>query len=72
MSRHRHAGIVNTRKPKVGERRWSTYFNNWIYLHRYTSDVEWWYRVGDPNTGAFYKSQVRWSSMPFTKKEATQ
>jgi len=49
--------------PKVGDRRWSNYFKNWVYLASFVSDNEWWFTVGTPN-GRPVKAQTAWTKMP--------
>jgi N-acetylmuramoyl-L-alanine amidase len=52
--------------PAEGDRRWSNYFKNWVYLVRYTSDTDWSFTVGQRNTGQVLKAQAAWSAMPRT------
>jgi len=49
--------------PAIGDRRWSNYFKNWIYLVTFTSDTSWTFTVGACGAGQPKQAQTPWSKM---------
>lgn len=52
--------------PKYGDRRWSNYFKNWVYLVAYINDTVWLFTVGGVCAGEPKRAQTAWSAMPRT------
>lgn len=52
--------------PKPGDRRWSGYFKNWIFLVAYISDTDWTFTVGGVGAGQIRHAGTKWSLMPRT------
>lgn len=52
--------------PATGDRRWSGYFKNWVYLVQFISDANWTFTVGAPGAGRVMQAQTAWSAMPRT------
>jgi len=56
-------------RPKAGEKRWSDYFGEYVYLTTFIDDDHWYFRLG--NSLRNYKSQSLWSMMPLDKPESS-
>jgi hypothetical protein len=50
--------------PSPGDRRWSGYFKNWVYLVAYIADNNWTFTVGAYGAGQVQHAETQWSLMP--------
>lgn len=51
-------------RPRIGDRRWSRYFGEWLILTRYVSDAEWYYVRESDLRGLGARASTPWSAMP--------
>jgi hypothetical protein len=56
----------NLGTPRVGDRRWSRHFGEWLVLTRYVSDAEWYFARASRPTAAETRASARWSEMPLS------
>ncbi|MBD0318987.1 MAG: N-acetylmuramoyl-L-alanine amidase [Gemmatimonadetes bacterium] len=57
---------MNLGTPRVGDRRWSGHFGEWLVLTRFVSDSEWYFARESRPTAAETRAQARWSEMPLS------
>lgn len=49
--------------PKFGEQRWSDFFDAYVAVHLYLSDVDWYFTIPKNKSDKVYKAETRWSHL---------